>query len=364
MRILVLINELDVGGAERLVVDQVNTDEEVEFDICVLGGVGSLATAVPRHIQVHDLGCAPWDARALSRLRELIKGVKPDLVHAHLPRAGALAGLARRLDGGLVLYTAHNVWGAYRIRSRPLVFVAARLSDRVVAVSDQVRASMLAHTGVPAHRIVTVRNGIDTARISSATPSLVRGRLSVCAVGNLRPQKGYGYLLRAVADLPRDVTITVDVFGGGPEHDKLARTAADLGVADKVIFRGPVADAAKLLVGYDAFVMPSVFEGLPMALIEAMAARLPIVATTAGGIPEIITNRKNGLLVPPANPSALTAALIELARNPDLRAELATAAMQTAREECTMSVAATAYRRLYLEMIHGHRGDQPPVASA
>lgn len=351
IRALAVINELDLGGAERVLVDQITHSEGVEFHVCLIGDGTALASRLPPDIPVHGLGCrVRWDPRAVLRLRTMLRQVKPTIMHAHLPRAGAIAALAMRGLRGPLVYTEHNVWSGYPALGRPLAFVAARSADVVVAVSDSVRMSTMKHAGVSGARIRTIRNGVDLARLPRATSTGVPGRLRLCAIGNLHARKGYPYLLRALATIGTAGDIRLDVFGSGPERQPLESLTSELGLAGSVRFRGHHDDAASELHAYDAFCLPSLVEGLPIALIEAMGVGLPVIAAAVGGVPEVITSGQNGLLTPRGDSAALASAIRNLAVDPSLRARLGAAAARTVAERFDVSVMARAYERLYREL--------------
>lgn len=351
IRALAVINELDLGGAERVLVDQITHSDGMEFHVCVISGGTALASRLPRRVPIHDLGCLTrWDPRAVLRLRSIVRCVNPTIVHAHLPRAGAAAAIAMRGMGQPLVYTEHNTWSGYSTLGRPLAFLAARSADVVVAVSDSVRASTRTYARVPEARIRTIHNGVDLARLPCATPTGISGRLHLCAIGNLYARKGYPYLLRALAAIGTDSDIQLDVFGSGPELHALESLSTQLGLQDSVRFRGHHDDAASELDAYDAFCLPSLVEGLPIALIEAMGVGLPVIAAAVGGVPEVITSGQNGLLTPRGDSAALASAIRNLAVDPSLRARLGAAAARTVAEHFDVSVMARAYERLYREL--------------
>ena len=352
MRVLCVINELDLGGAERLLVDLITHSPGIQFDVCLLTGARSgLASNLPGDVRVYDLGAASrWDPRPVGRLRAALASIRPALIHAHLPRSGAVAALANWGTGRPMVYTEHSVWAAYSSMTRPLAFVAARAATAVVAVSDSVRRSCQQYARVPATRIRTIRNGVALERMKVATLRQDAGQLRLCAVGNLQPVKGYPYLFQALAALGDEADVTLDVFGDGPERAPLESIVRELGLTGAVHFRGQDPDAASELDAYDAFCLPSLIEGLPIALIEAMATGLPVIATAVGGVPEVISPGDNGLLVPPKDPAALAAAIRQLAGDPQLRAHLGARARETAAKDFDISGSAAQYERLYHEL--------------
>lgn len=353
MRVLVVVNELEAGGAERLIVDQVTHTHAIEFHVCQLGGGVQLAPllGLPAERVQHLREAGRLDLRVTWRLRRVATRTRPDLVHAHLPRAGFHAGLVARSLGLPFLYTEHNVWAGYPVLGRPLALSAAWLADRVVAVSEEVRDSTLRHTRIPVARITTIRNGVALSRLPRRADHRALTAVRLCSVGNLYPRKGHTYLIRALGLLrDRGVPATLDVIGEGPERTALARLMHELALEEVVALRGGVPDAATLLADYDAFVLPSVAEGLPVALLEAMGVGLPVVATRVGGISEVVTNGLNGMLVAASDVEALAAALQRIASDPELRARLGAAGHDTVRTRFSVEAMADGYRTCYADL--------------
>jgi glycosyltransferase involved in cell wall biosynthesis len=232
---------------------------------------------------------------------------------------------------------------------------AIRRSDATIAVSQDTRRQLLRDLGLPDASIDTVWNGIP---IPSGDRAAVRAELGlrpqdvlVAAIGTLIERKGHAVLIRSLAELSRrspELPWHLAIAGRGPEHDHLQALASEAGVAARVHLLGFRRDGANLLAATDVFAMPSQWEGLPLALLEAMFAGNAIVASGISGIPEAIPTEEYGLLVPPGDVPALTAALHRLVGDPALRARLGRAAQARAREFFTVGRMAEEYlRRLF-----------------
>ena len=239
---------------------------------------------------------------------------RPDVLHTHGYRCDVLlADLARRL-GIPQVTTVHGFTGGNwknRLYQRLQKRAFRRLSA-VVAVSGRLGRE-LAAAGVPAERVVVAPNawsgGPEPLERASARAVLGvdPGGYVIGWVGRLSREKGADVLVDALPHL-RDLPITVSICGDGPALAGLQRTAADAGVADRIHWHGAVDNAARLFRAFDAFVLSSRTEGTPIALLEAMAAGIPVVATSVGGVPEVVTDRE-AILVPPEEPAALAAAI-------------------------------------------------------
>jgi glycosyltransferase involved in cell wall biosynthesis len=311
--------------------------------------LGVRTVAVPRVSRGPRVAGVPglWRALRLER---------PALFHAHLswPRACKQGVLAAWLARVPAVATAH-LYVAPRLkwRTRPML----RLLRRIIAVSEEVKTRYARELHVPARRIVVVRNGIKLPPyVATPDPALraelVRGRPEyiVLTPARLHLQKGHEYLLAAAAQVPN---ATFVLAGDGPLRAELEARTRELGITDRCIFLGQRSDVFDLLAASDLFVLPSLFEGLPISVLEAMAAQRPVVATAIGGTDEAVIHEVTGLLVPPRDPATLAAAICRLRADPLLAERLAAAGR--ARVEREFSVVATARNvmRVYDEVLGG-----------
>src|SRR5688500_16816009 len=214
-------------------------------------------------------------------------------------------------------------------------------ADRIVAVSSGI-GDELAQSGHATEKVLRIHNGVDLARVKAARPredvrrelGVGDGSLVIGTAGRLTAVKDQALLLRAARVILQEQPATrVLVIGEGPLRDDLVRLARALGIDQACLFVGPRMDVYDLVAALDVFVLPSLREGLPMALLEAMALGTPVVATSVGGVPEILTDRANGLLVKSGDERGLAAACLELARNP-LWAQTLGARARRAVQEC------------------------------
>ncbi|WP_448640853.1 glycosyltransferase family 4 protein [Geodermatophilus sp. URMC 63] len=233
--------------------------------------------------------------------------------------------LARAAGCRAVVQTQHLPYLLSSPRKRRAYHVAVEPVDRLIAVSEALRRTY-ERIGVPPERFTTVLNGIAPVRVRTQRPSarevlgLDPRQPVVMTVGRLTHMKGQCHLVDAVPDLvARFPDLAVVVLGDGPLREALAKQASGLGVADVVRFAGHRPDARLLLAAADVFVLPSRHEGLPLVVLEAMEAGLPVVATRVIGSSEAVDDGVTGVLVPPARPAALGAAIGDLLADPGLR---------------------------------------------
>lgn len=279
------------------------------------------------------------DLPAAWRLSRILKDLSPDIVHAHDSHGVAMAATAlsfgsptprppllfsRRVD----FHLGGNSFSRWKYRQ----------VDAFLAASGAIR-EMLVEDGVPPDRVFTVRDGIDIDRVERAEPLSVREQfwfpphsLVVGNIAALVPHKGQKHLIDAAAIVIHEVPeARFVILGDGELKAELEHQIRRLHLGQHVVLGGFRSDVLGLLKGLDVFVMSSVTEGLGSALLDAMAAGRPIVATRAGGIPEIVTDGENGVLVPPRDGRAMADAIVALLRNPARRARLAEAGLAHVR---------------------------------
>ena len=267
----------------------------------------------------------PW-----RRLWQLLVRERIDIVHAHMLRANVPAALLARLAGVPVVISHEHGSSLYDhpVRRALNVHIVGRLSDVVLAVSEWDRANLITG-GMSADRVRVLPNGI----LPLPSGADVRAELApddvplVGAVGRLDPVKGYDDLIGAVRALKdRGTAVRCVIAGVGPDETRLRGLIDELGLQDDVRLLGLRDDVASLLRAFDVAVMSSHSEGSPLAIIEYMAAGLPIVATRAGGISELISDGEHALLVDPQDPAALADGLERILSDPALGARLGASA--------------------------------------
>jgi len=346
-RVLLLIKGLGMGGAERLLTGVVAAADRDHFDYevaYVLTDQDALVPAVEAAgVPVHALGgTASADLRWTLALRRLLRTGRYDVLHAHLPYTAAFGRLVAlslpRRRRPVLVYTEHSLWNKAALLTkalnratvgadRALVVVSAAARDALPR-SLRARARVIVHGVDPAPFVALRRQGDAVRREVRAEIGVADGDALALTVANVRSEKGYDVLLAAarLSAAAQDPVAFVAV-GRGPLEAELVAAARQATLAGRFHFLGPRTDTARLMTGADVFVLPSHQEGLPVALMEAMTAGLPVVATAVGGVPDVVTDGVEGLLVPPGRPDLLAAAVGRLARDASLRAGLAAASL-------------------------------------
>ncbi len=342
LRVLVVIKCLGFGGAERLLADTVATGDRQAFDYEVAYVLASEDGMVPLieadGTPVHPLGAeGNGDLRWMARFRRLLRDGHYDVVHFHLPYTASLGRLVVASMPSAVrpaiVYTDHSLWNKMAVVVKALNRATIGLDQAMIVVSDAALESLPASIRPRARVLV---HGVD---LSQADTLLARrddvrdevrrefgvadDEVLVVSVANLRPEKGYDVLLDSAAILvARDLPVRVVAVGRGEgelERTMKARHAA-LRLGDRFTFAGQRDDVLRILAGADVFVLASRQEGLPVVLMEATSVGLPIVATAVGGVPQVLTDGVDGLVVPPGDPEALADALTRVVSDPELRA--------------------------------------------
>lgn len=342
LRVLLVIKGLGLGGAERLLVDTVTCGDREHFDYEVAWILQDVAALVPtleaRGVVVHPLGATGnTDMRWMGRLRRLLVSGRYDVVHFHLPHTAALGRLVAaslpRSARPAIVYTEHSLWNKMAVAVRVVNRAGIGLDQSLIVVSDA------AHEALPRAlrpRARVIVHGVDLTASDALVAERERIRAEVRAelgvadgdlvaltVANLRPEKGYDTLLdaaRLVAD--RGLPVRFVSVGIGSEAEAMADRCRALGLDGRFTFLGLREDVLRLLVAADLFVLPSHQEGLPVVLMEATSVGLPIVATAVGGVPQVLTDGVDGLVVPPGDPTALADGVARLVGDPDLRRRL------------------------------------------
>ena len=289
----------------------------------------------------------------------LLRRARPAVFHAHLswPLAAKYPLLAAVLARVPAVVATVQVYPEFRIdrstylQERVLAFGV----DRYIAVSENIASLLGEKLGWPRHKIEVIYNGVPVDRFRlPPDPELRReltggsGRRILLTAARLAPQKGLDVLLRAAVHVPDGQFV---LAGEGPERPRLEAEAEKLGILDRVLFLGLRDDVPELLAASDVFVLPSLYEGSSLAVLEAMAAGKPVVSSAIGGTDELIVDGESGLLVPPGDAAALALALNKVLSQGELRAELGAKARERARSSFSASTAAAHITRVYEDLL-------------
>jgi glycosyltransferase involved in cell wall biosynthesis len=361
VKVFYLITELNVGGAERALARLLAGLDRERFDpvvACLYGSSGPLAASIRAlEIPVIDLGMThKLRLDSLWRLYRLLRDEHPDILHTWLFHANLAGRVLGRLAGAPVVVCGERTMGM----ESPWRYLVNRLTlflaDRVICVSEQVSAFCARRIGLTPDKTVVIPNGVDFPEPSALLPKqMAREALGlptdgtlVVTVARLDPVKRLDVLLGALAELD---DVHAIVVGYGPEERWLKAMVEDLGLGERVRFVGYQQDVWPWLAACDVFALSSDWEGMPNAVLEAMGAGLPVVATAAGGTPDVVVDGETGLLVPPGDPVALAAALDRLVHEPVLRRTMGAAGQGRARVCFSAQQMVERTQSLYVELL-------------
>lgn len=364
MNITHVVENLNRGGLERVVLDLVKLQQQQghRCQVICLFERGTLApeldaTGIPVHACDKRRG---FDTKALSRLRQLIRLHHTDVLHSHNAVAHYLAVLASlSLGVGKIINTRHGMGGMQRRNRAEMLYRASLIrTDAVAMVCEAACNGAIEQRLMPRRKLRVVPNGLRVQEFTPASPAArerLRQALGVPAqtrligtVGRLNWAKDQASLIRAFrrvhAQLPDSALLLI---GDGGLRQELEACARGEGVAGAVHFLGDRGDVRDLLQGLDVFALSSVSEGYSMALLEASATALPIVATDVGGNHEIVRHGVTGSLVPARDVQALAQAILDLLRDPEHAARLGTAARAMMEASGSLEAMALRYAALY-----------------
>lgn len=372
-KVLMLIDHLDAGGAQSLLVDLVEGLDRARFEplVCVLR---ASSLHVPRlrqrGVPVFELGTGRFDPRKFFRLRALMRRERPDIVHTHLSAARVLGGLAVACLGGSKLI-CHDHSGEESLRKNaafalwmlyPLERFLMRWTHALIAVSGDTARFARGVKGLPENKIRVVYNGIATRRFETGDAETgVRWRRAygiaedayvIGALGRLSHQKGIRHLVEAA---PRILAAAPGarfvVAGQGPLRGSLEAQARRLGVAEAFCFSGHHGEVEPIYRALDLFVLPSEYEPFGLVVLEALACGRPVIAAAVGGVPEIMENGRDGVLVPPGNPARLAEAVLWLMNAPELAAHLAEKGRARVQEHFDLKTTLVSLEAIYAEVL-------------
>lgn len=388
IKVLHLITRLDKGGSAEGVLltilglnknryevllargpsieSQMSPQERIEID----RSIRDAQSAEVRVINIPELlrRIAPlYDFLTFLKVLRIIRREKPKIVHTHTSKAGVIGRVAAFMaKTPVIVYTPHgHVFYGYFGRVTTCIFVLierllAKITDKIITLTDREGIDHVRFKIAPPEKFITIHSGVDIQRFT--TPKL-RGdslkrsfgigaeSLVVGTVGRLVPIKGHKYLIEAAPKILKEVpSVKFVLVGDGYLRPKLERLTHTLNVHDAFLFLNWRTDISKIMSVFDLFALPSLNEAMGRVLVEAMATGKPIVASNAGGIPDLVMDGDNGLLVPPKNSDQLAEAIIMLLKDDTRRIEMGNRGKVMAKRYCVKSMVKK-IDALYMELL-------------
>ncbi|MFA6171738.1 MAG: glycosyltransferase family 4 protein [Patescibacteria group bacterium] len=364
IKIIYALPGLRIGGAERFTIDLIkNLDKEkFEAKLLILEGASEEAEDWRRELENERVEILDLKKRkgkdkikCLIRYYKALKAENPDILHAQLFTADLFGRLAAGLAGIPLVITEQNL---NYVDSWPRIILkrlTSFLSARVVAISEAVRNYLIKREGVPEDKLTVIYNGTETEKYAFNERSYEqKDKIIIGSVGRLTRQKGFEYLIEAVSKLESGIEIECLIAGDGEERANLEMLINKHGLQNRVKLIG-WQKAGEFLKKIDIFVLPSVWEGLGIAVIEAGLSGLPVIASDIDGLREIITDSNQGCLFKPGDANDLKEKLEYLIGNADERKRLGCGLQRNLREKFSIKKIAGEYEELYRKILNGDR---------
>lgn len=349
IKVIHLVDDLRCGGLESVVAMLARFHNKEKFDVevwCVAAGGEVADQLIKEGKTVRILGIRNYyNPFNILKLAALFREHKPDVIHTHIYFASTISRIAAQLTHVPVVIThMHNVYLHYNKRNLWIDRLLSHISDQVVCCSKAVEDFVLNIEKVNPGKVVTIYNGIDMDRFDipfdrenlKQSLNIQNNEFVIINVAFLMEKKGHKYLFEAVVRLKKEypnIKCLVVGYGSSQEEGDIRNYPQKLGIDDRVVFLGLRNDVPELLRIANVFVLSSLTEGLPLALIEAMAAGLPIVSTHVGGVGEVVEDQKTAILVKPQDPEAIYKAIKSLIDNPPMGKKLGEAAFAVSRKK-------------------------------
>jgi len=368
INILHILQNSNIGGVQRQLLSLLKAYDMDLMNpaVCCFKAKGEIGEQMEKrgfevvdfHIERHYR----FSPAIIRQLYTLMKERNIHVVRAHKYSASLYGRIAARLARVPVVIT--SVHGNYRKDLRFERKIAnkmlSRVTDRIVAVSESIRTDIIKYDNIDPEKVLVIRNGVDTALFSPpVNAGGVREELAlkdnetvIGFVGRLVPAKGLQHLIGAFESVRAEIgQVKLLIVGGGQLMEPLTMMARDKGLSNDIIFLGERTDIPQLLGAMDIFVMPSIAEGLPNALLEAMAAARPVIVTCAGGMGEIIQDGVNGLVVPVGDEASLSGGLRKLVKDRSFAQALGAAARQCIENRHSIRATARSWEDLYFALL-------------
>lgn len=351
MKIVHLAENMEVGGAEKLIslLCQWQREQGHEASVHCLFSIGPLGELLRSQGFDVVLHAAPSMTGRLANVYRSLKDCKPDVVHCHNASAAIIGAIPARAAGvNRIIVTRHGVVAPPYLLRREIKFgIASHWCDWIVAVCDRAHANLTAAPFSARQKIVRIYNGAEAPH-RNGTKAPEKSGFTLLHVGRLSPAKDQQTLLRAFAlARTKNTDLRLWIVGDGRLRPELESLAREIGIAESVTFFGEQHDVSPFLFAADLFVLSSVTEGLPISLIEALAASLPCVVTDVGGMTEVSRLSEATIAVPPSNPAALAEAIEKMATMRSQLGRLKPLARECYTTNFTLARMASEYIALY-----------------
>jgi glycosyltransferase involved in cell wall biosynthesis len=363
VKLMQITHDLAIGGLQQVVVNICKTIDRKKFDVSVLC-LRNLGEFVP---EIEKMGIRVLylpqkengtDYFSFLKVAKILKKEKIEVIHTHNIQPFVDGTIGALLSGvKTIVHTDHSRFFPDKKRYMLAEWIMSNFAYKIIGVSDHTSQNLIKYEKISPKKIITIVNGIDGSKYDIKIDrdkkrkdlGLLQKGPIIGLVARLIKQKGITDLLKALPEvINKFPDVSLIITGEGPFEDELKRESCDLGINKNIFFIGSRLDIPELLKLFDLYVLPSVSEGLPMVLLEAMAAGCPIIATKVGGIPMAVKHGENGSLIEPKNPKVLSSEIIRLLLNKGLRERYSQRGIKIFREKFSAEMMTRKYEKLYL----------------
>ena len=356
VKIVHIINSFELGGAEKLVLNLCRLLPQEQFEIAICSVIGSgplindfekLGIKVLVFKKKTKIGLA-----VIWQIYKFLKEYKPQIVHTHLFAAdfwGKLAAILARVP--VIITTEHSVNLEEGYLKKKVKLLLSYFTAQIIAVSEAVKDHYIQEVKIKANKIKVIHNGVDLQRFAfrGYQPIDLNNTIKAVVVARLEEVKGHRYLIAAMPQIIQKYpNFTLNVVGGGSLGKDLSEQAKQLKIEEKVIFWGMQFKPEEILPQMDLFILPSLWEGLGIVLLEAQAVGLPVLSSSIPGTKEVVIDGQTGLLFAIKSPEAISQCVERLLSNPDLAKKLVDNAHQQVQAKFSLEKMAASYIDLYL----------------
>jgi len=364
--LLHVITRLPIGGAEQLLLGIIKHLDPKKFTsvVCCIQDRGELADEFESNgvtvINLDLMAKGRFDRSVVPSIRKLIIKYQIDVIHTHLYHANLYGRLAARHEKKPVIASVHNTYAHQKWHRHLINRYLGRYTFCVTAGSADVKNDLIKIDHLPQEKILLLPNAIDLNRVSTSLPShhakhhlgFNHDDFVIGTVGRIEKQKGHEFLIQAISHIRNKHNIPkikLLIIGDGDLLPALHQKCNMLGISDICKLPGSMPQLANIYRAIDVFVMPSLWEGLSLAMLEAMAAELPIIATNVGGVNDVIKHEEHGLIVKPGDYFEISSAIQRLYFSPTLRKQLSLSGAQRVRENYSITSMASILSTLYVK---------------
>ncbi len=368
IKVMQVTHDLAIGGLQQVVVSLCRSIDQAKYEVSVLclrdlGPLSEEIESLNINVRLLPQKKGKTDYLSFFKVAKIIKEEKPHILHTHNTQPLIDGTLGALLSGWRpkIIHTDHAREFPDKKRYMIAEWLVSHFVYKIVGVSDKTTENLHVYEKIPWKKLVTIQNGIDQRRFEQTIDrnmkkkelGIPEGSPVIGVISRIEKVKGISYLLQAMPDIVKEFpTLKLLIVGDGSERENLQLECRQLGIQENVVFTGIRNDVHQILQVLDIFVLPSISEGLPMGLLEAMAAECPVVASNVGGIPGVVGYEENALLVHPGQPKELASTVIFLLKDEQKRKNMASQLKEIFVSRYSATHMTKKYTELYVKALN------------